>query len=411
MESVEDLRVRLEEISSAMEHHEAAIRDLAKAKSDVQGRLNTIRDPITRLPLEISSSIFILCLSSTTSSSPSEAPLLFLRVCHSWNAITRSVPALWATLHIKSPRRNGFPILFDAWLNRAQGLLLSLSIRGSLEGDQFVAGLVKRHASRWQNLELHLLSGDELKEITTPFVSLKSLTIAQGTDSGPERYSSGGDSHYSRSPIECVQMICAAPNLVECTFIDISYKRTHLHLKHLHLGLEGYHASPLETLFMPFFDIGQPDFVAFLTRSSPPLRSLRLFISTYNDLDLSFAEHTEETHVYTAFSPSLVIIHSLRDLTLLPNLRNLTSRRYTPDRSDYEKLVEVLVARSSSPSKMHSFRFLWTPKIKSVSEQQRERLRGNLRREFPDAHIIQAMQALVADGMEIHIGPEGNNFI
>jgi hypothetical protein len=60
---------------------------------------------------------------------------------------------------------------------------------------------------------------------------------------------------------------------------------------------------------------------------------------------------------------------------------------------------------------MHSFTFLWTPKIKSVSEQQRERLRGNLRREFPDAHIIQAMQALVADGMEIHIGPEGNNFI
>jgi hypothetical protein len=452
MESVEDLRVRLEEISSAMEHHEAAIRDLAKTKSDIHGRLNTIRDPITRLPLEISSSIFILCLSSTTSSSPSEAPLLFLRVCHSWNAITRSVPALWATLHIKSPRRNGFPILFDAWLNRAQGLLLSLSIRGSLEGDQFVAGLVKRHASRWQNLELHLLSGDELKEITTPFVSLKSLTIAQGTDSGPERYSSGGDNHYSRSPIECVQMICAAPNLVECTFIDISYKvdfyhsppgqGTHLHLKHLHLGLEGYHASrsynshspavilplltlpALETLFMPRFDIGQPDFVAFLTRSSPPLRSLRLFISTYNgwqstrvvenafrllpnltDLDLSFAEHTEETQV-TAFSRSLVIIHSLRDLTLLPNLRNLTSRRYTPDRSDYEKLVEVLVARSSSPSKMHSFRFLWTPKIKSVSEQQRERLRGNLRREFPDAHIIQAMQALVADGMEIHIGPE-----
>jgi hypothetical protein len=160
------------------------------------------------------------------------------------------------------------------------------------------------------------------------------------------------------------------------------------------------------------------------------LRSLRLFISTYNgwqstrvvenafrllpnltDLDLSFAEHTEETHVYAAFSPSLVIIHSLRDLTLLPNLRNLTSRRYTPDRSDYEKLVEVLVARRSSLSKMHSFRFLWTPKIKSASEQQRERLRGNLRREFPDAHIIQAMQALVADGMEIHIGPEGNNFI
>jgi hypothetical protein len=34
-----------------------------------------------------------------------------------------------------------------------------------------------------------------------------------------------------------------------------------------------------------------------------------------------------------------------------------------------------------------------------------------LRRELPDAHIIQALQALAADGMEIHIGPEENNFI
>ncbi|KAJ6544220.1 hypothetical protein B0H19DRAFT_1380524 [Mycena capillaripes] len=74
-----------------------------------------------------------------------------------------------------------------------------------------------------RSLELSLVCGEELEEITTPFVALRSLAISQGDSHAYSAYSSGGEYFYSYSAVQSVEMICAAPNLLECMFVDIGY--------------------------------------------------------------------------------------------------------------------------------------------------------------------------------------------
>ncbi|KAJ7661526.1 hypothetical protein DFH06DRAFT_988162, partial [Mycena polygramma] len=128
MASVDDFRERLDELAAALEHHKEVIRDLENATREVQGKLNALLDPNIRLPIELSSDIFLRCLPSTASSASHIAPLLLVRICHSWREIAHSTPALWAAMCIESPSRRGSDKHFDSWLNYAQHLPLSLSI-------------------------------------------------------------------------------------------------------------------------------------------------------------------------------------------------------------------------------------------------------------------------------------------
>ncbi|KAF7331025.1 F-box domain-containing protein [Mycena venus] len=444
MASVESLRTRIEELCTAVKHHEEIIHGLEKAKSEARGHLNRILDPLTQCPLEISSEIFILCLPST----PSFNPLIFLRVCRSWRDIALATPSLWAALRVECPCRESSQKALDPWFGRAAGLPLSLTISGSLQGDQVVPALVKRHAHRLQNLHLNLLCGEELEAITMPFVSLKSLAISQGRPikNAPQRYlsSSSRDEHdyYSYDPFECVQMLCAAPNLVECTFegiqheVDRSYSifnsmrdtwSTHLCLKHLLLGTEGSDSSTaeilnhlalpaLETLAMKFFSITVPDFLAFLTRSSPPLRSLKLPVHPYVNWETVDAESLFQlipslTHLELTFARydlgeepfESLVIHPLRGNSL-PNLSSLTIRgRYSPNHLEFKKLVDALAARRAFvDSKLSSFAFLYSMSAKE--EEYRQGVSGQWHTGELEEDVLLTLQALSADGMEIHVG-------
>ncbi|KAJ7755186.1 hypothetical protein B0H16DRAFT_1372176, partial [Mycena metata] len=95
MASALDLRRRIRELASAIKVHKDAIRELERTKSEVEGDLNAILDPIGRLPLEISSDIFLRCLPSNPTCDIHDAPLVFMRVCHSWSNIALSTPSLW----------------------------------------------------------------------------------------------------------------------------------------------------------------------------------------------------------------------------------------------------------------------------------------------------------------------------
>ncbi|KAJ7235998.1 hypothetical protein C8J57DRAFT_1144823, partial [Mycena rebaudengoi] len=95
----------------------------ADTQTDTQHQLNSILDPIgTRLPVEISLKIFILCLPDPRKRHPNPrtVPLLLLRICTAWANIARSTPALWNTLHVHFPRAEGFEHLFDSYLARSQ---------------------------------------------------------------------------------------------------------------------------------------------------------------------------------------------------------------------------------------------------------------------------------------------------
>ncbi|KAJ7174072.1 hypothetical protein C8R43DRAFT_873462, partial [Mycena crocata] len=94
-ESVADLQKHIEDLSCAIELQKQVLRDLEKHKSKVQGRLNAILDPVARLPLELSSDIFLRCVSGDAAPDKHSAPMIFLGVCRSWSDIALSTALLW----------------------------------------------------------------------------------------------------------------------------------------------------------------------------------------------------------------------------------------------------------------------------------------------------------------------------
>ncbi|KAJ7174434.1 hypothetical protein C8R46DRAFT_1080910 [Mycena filopes] len=418
---VDDLRKRICEIASAIQTHKDAIHELEQTKSEVQGDLNAILDPIARLPLEISSDIFLQSRPSIPSCDPDTAPLVFLRVCRAWSNIALSTSSLWSTVCIDSQfsGRFGFLALSETWITHAQGHPLSVFITGFL--DSMVADMLRRHVDRLHTLKLALVSGQELPLIWMPFPSLRSLTIShRAVDSG--RYGEP-EYHVSFDLEGCVDLLCAAPKLVECTIVDVypgprfggphpsSFSR-HPTLKHLRLGNENGRTCTaqllasltlpaLESLSLSFFDIAFANFVSFLTRSSPPLTSLGLVGESMwaaESMDKLFALLPRLVHLEVKFDrPELFEFLVVRALSELPTLRNLHVREFTPDRAEFGRLVSALSARTT----MRSFRLVWTPSS------------GIPYRKYdPDPGAIASLQRIAAaNGVEIHVGPEGSNLI
>ncbi|KAJ7366809.1 hypothetical protein DFH08DRAFT_663894, partial [Mycena albidolilacea] len=74
------------------------------SESIAHRQLNAIRDPVERLPFDISSEIFLQCLPSSKYSEstvfppkprPLTAPMLLLNICNAWTGVALSTPALW----------------------------------------------------------------------------------------------------------------------------------------------------------------------------------------------------------------------------------------------------------------------------------------------------------------------------
>ncbi|KAJ7123820.1 hypothetical protein C8R43DRAFT_1031662 [Mycena crocata] len=405
--SLDDLRARIEDISSAITRQRSALRDLEKAKSELQRHLNAILDPITRLPLEISSDIFLRCLPATPSPSHDVSPTTFLGVCHSWSDIALATPSLWAAFHVHRESSGDIHKVMELWFSRAHPRALSISLHGDLDPD--VCDAVHENAQRVESLELYFPSSDELAQITTPFPCLKNLTVgpaiseeAVDQESYPDFYSEDGD--------ECVAMLCASPNLVECTFEAINFRAvpddlsisSHPSLRHLHftslssVEILRYLTLPaLESLWIPSLDISDGQFLDFLTRSSP-LRCLRLTMPTFvclvKSLDRLAPNLVELDLTWCDDSDFLDELIGYLSQALIPNLRSLTLRQIRPEPSQYESLVGLISGRQS---RLRTVRLLWP-----YSQPIRS----------PDAGTIAALRELVAHGMEIHVGmPEDTN--
>ncbi|KAJ7229651.1 hypothetical protein C8J57DRAFT_1583039, partial [Mycena rebaudengoi] len=102
-DTVAALRKRIGELASSIALQRKVPDDLERSRADTQHQLNTLLDPIARLPLEISSDIFLHCLPEVCRPNARTAPMLFLNVCATWAEIALSTPALWATIHVDFP--------------------------------------------------------------------------------------------------------------------------------------------------------------------------------------------------------------------------------------------------------------------------------------------------------------------
>ncbi|KAF7348095.1 F-box domain-containing protein [Mycena sanguinolenta] len=388
------LQARIDELSLAIERQKQVLLDLEKSRSHARCELNAILDPMARLPVEISSDIFVWCLPDSPRPHSGQAPLLFLRICHRWSDIAIATPTLWTSISCPS-LADGADL--DIWLQRAGDLPLSISLHGSLHSSAAVA--VEQYAHRLRDM---MLQPRHLEQLAIQFPSLATLRVLGLPDDR-----TGGR--------ECLDIMRKAPALTKCDLNPIRWFRnapptplTHHSLRRLRLRGLNCSSSVLKYLTLPALErlhisdlnLTTGELAAFFVRSSPPLLSLRVeglddedlreslrLVPNVTDLSMKFPEPT--------IDPLMVLLEDLGpNRELLPNLRNLCIEDCFNHDVDYEAVIDALVARRVAPqSRLQSFKLI---------TQNPE----------PHPDSIAALRKFAEEsGMQIHVGTSRYNYI
>ncbi|KAJ7774996.1 hypothetical protein B0H16DRAFT_82574 [Mycena metata] len=203
--SIKDLETRIEALSIEIERQKEVLNQLQRSKTAAQRELNTLRDPIAHLPLEISSEIFLQCLPPYAGPTPDDAPMLLLNICSAWTTVALSTPALWAYIHIDRPCAK----ILQIWLQRARGYPLSVNfdIIGELSKEVAIAGQYSKQLKHLQIFagKLHLDAFISLG----PFPSLETLMIGSLED---------GSYEVTVTIPQIIGLLTLAPNLEHLAF-------------------------------------------------------------------------------------------------------------------------------------------------------------------------------------------------
>ncbi|KAF9533854.1 hypothetical protein CPB83DRAFT_844633 [Crepidotus variabilis] len=180
---------KLTDIERKIADARCALQSLLDAREELASTLNAYHDPfVHRLPLEITSSIFVHCrpvepLVYTSALRHDEkkltrAVLSLGRVCQSWRKISRSTPELWTIFCVSITPSNCVPsvVFTNEWLERSGVLPLSIQIDVEDNPDeeedidekarfelchniaQKVIAAAAQHAHRWELLDLQVPS-------------------------------------------------------------------------------------------------------------------------------------------------------------------------------------------------------------------------------------------------------------
>ncbi|KAJ7457906.1 hypothetical protein B0H11DRAFT_202804 [Mycena galericulata] len=437
--SVKELKARIKKITADIEQQKEVLKKLEHSKSLVQRQLNNARDPVARLPPEISSEIFTQCLPLLAEPGAHNIPMLLLNICNTWTDIALSTPALWAAVRIVFPRPEGFRQLLRTWLQRARNRPLSVSLTNTFH--QGVAPIIWRHGQQLKHLEFFCEKEDD--EDSDEEDSVEEIDIFGCTSPGPLplletliiRCSSELDlddySAYRGSQI--LEILRLAPNLVECVFVcanlvwhavdDVQETLVLPSLRRLMFGEDGtipdsddgiltrLSIPRLEALSLSMRVISFADVLSFLKRSSPPLRQLALASRVDSN------ERVDQLFECLRLVPALTHFDLWWPMTrleeifaalaespphLLPNLRSLIIRLYahaTLSGFDWETLLRALTARRTQLQTVH-IKYDAIPLAYISSAYSK-----------PAPNIVAALEALVADGLEIYIGTSTRNFL
>ncbi|KAJ7649948.1 hypothetical protein FB45DRAFT_6032 [Roridomyces roridus] len=294
--STQAIEEQIEQISLEIQRQKDVLKKLKSDKILLQQQLNALRDPVARLPLEISSDIFLRCLPPR-SGYPEEyprpkthlAPLLFLNVCHHWTNIALSTPALWASIGIAFPCTSAFKNLLETWLRRAGSRLLHISLRGIF--DSVVAHPIQSHSAQLESLVISFDQTDDLDDLedeSYDFLGGNHLHMELPRLRVLEIRGVGG--------VKCFwlslhRLLRRAPNLTEIFIQNVSFLETindeepdsvvlpHLRQLTLYENFDGINwvSTPrLEILCLSTEHLFTESFISFLRQACPPLRKLEL---------------------------------------------------------------------------------------------------------------------------------------
>ncbi|KAF7361500.1 hypothetical protein MSAN_01183500 [Mycena sanguinolenta] len=419
--SVQELRARILKFDSEIERQMELLKTLEQDKSIVQSQLNAVLDPVARLPLEISSEIFlqffVLCETRPV-------PTVLLNICRAWAVIAKSTAALWTAVHIDFPCGDDLAQVLPIWFQRAQNypLSITISLRGRFSSwNHHVSSVIWKHGEKFKHLEiLHDddFADTELDETVdlfgesdedTNWLSLPLLETLTIRCQHRQRM-------YFASQI--FELIRQAPNIVELSFgkialdfdgdsdADSDEKLLAPTLRRLVFEddytddsfLNFVSLPALNALCLPVYYVTGENLLAFLERSGAPLRDLALGgyhphssvplheclrgIPTLTRFRMSEANPRAVTDLFVALADSP---------SMLPNLCNLTIRTMGDSASDIPDSSWRALVRALSTRRMQS-------RIVGVAVS-------------PPEDVLASFRELAVDGADIYVGTEECNFV
>ncbi|KAJ7860517.1 hypothetical protein B0H13DRAFT_2355596 [Mycena leptocephala] len=197
MSGVEALRARIDKLSTEINMQTELLKKLRHEKSLVQRQLNAVLDPVARLPVEISSEIFLQSLIEPTPAMPHAT----LNICNSWTSIAYPLPP-YGLRSISISRNHP----------------LSLSLHGTF--DRGIAATIWRHGSRLKHLEIREEEDDDDEDTNE---DAEPMDLLGGMSPGPlpllETLRIHGVPWRRGFPgPQILELLRQAPNLVECSF-------------------------------------------------------------------------------------------------------------------------------------------------------------------------------------------------
>ncbi|KAJ7607950.1 hypothetical protein FB45DRAFT_392273 [Roridomyces roridus] len=286
MSSASELRRRIDSLARTIACQKHYLEQLERQRRAAERELNSIIDPMARLPVEISSDIIIQSLPKPANW---RALSNLLSVCHTWRDFVLAMPPLWTSISDEGVPPAQFGEMLEFWVAHTRGMPLSAFIHNtSLAGSP-----LQRQMHRIQHLELlSPIDDGDLKILSTyPLGALRTLTLGRGSST----------LWIPRDAL--LEVLRSAANLVELNLRGVRFPLssfgstylTHPTLRHLHLGqLESRICSGTEILrdlILPRLEticvsceynaadrrIAEEDLLGFLKRCDPPpLRSLQV---------------------------------------------------------------------------------------------------------------------------------------
>ncbi|KAJ7026941.1 hypothetical protein C8F04DRAFT_1238329 [Mycena alexandri] len=398
--SAKELEALIDEISANIaaqrERERELLKQLLHSKSAAQRQLNSLRDPVARLPLEISSEIFLRCLPDHSPKPRARtAPMLLLNICQTWTQIALSNSILWTSIALNFPAAE----ILRLWFERARNETLSVTLRSGLS--TAVVDVVMRYATQLKHLGIYDEENiDFLARAEGIFPCLQTLTI------GSAFY----DDDLSVGVLDVLAVLRTAPNLLECTFRGLSmydntsrWTRRTLVLSNLTCmkfepnadgdfsrnDVLAYLELPaLQALFCCFNSVQNNDLLLFLQRSSPPLQKLVIGHDRFNFVEadqwlrlvptLVHLEMEARDSVVDEFFVALAESPS----DFIPNLQDLTIQHKLHD-PPYETLLRALSVRRT---RLAAFKFTTSYPLSR-----------------PSVDVGDALRQLGADGVKIYI--------
>ncbi|KAJ7055092.1 hypothetical protein C8F01DRAFT_1161042 [Mycena amicta] len=419
--SVEELQAQIQKASDEVDFHTSSLLQAKQKKIALYRQLNALRDPLMRLPLEISGKIFLACVETDAQSHSTKfetrflltkytfpnakrAPLLLLNVCHAWTRIALATRALWASVEIQSTKQ------FDTWLNRAGAVGLKLMT------DKFytsIAATILGRANQLHSLDLQLDSRGQLDAVagSAPFPNLKVLVIIIPFHAG-----------FTPRLDQVLRLLQLAPNLSHYTFEYWLRESmpppaegttvTHSILESLSIieydGFPDVYSQPLLAFVtLPRLsslsavldtDSKITTLAQFLTRSEITLREL--FVVHWISKQLLPLVSMGLTHIGIRYDSHGFVLKELvrNPRENLPRLTSLVVRDFIPGPYEMHYHGILAIMRAGFPQ-LRTLILLWDKNVDSPTQYQRA---------MP---LIAALRPFAEDGVDIHVGTEDKNLM